>query len=373
VEVPITLALAAGDYMESATILRWLKAPGEPVAEGEPVVVVETAKASIEIPAPAGGVLTRVLFEEGSDAPIGQVLGWLEVTARDAPSAAGETRGRISASPAARRLAQQLSVDIGRVPGTGPGGQVRERDVQAAAAARAGSAESVSAEDVAEPPYRVLPESSYRKATVQSVTHSAAIPQFHLTVPLDMTAVVHARAHADRDRRPTITAMLVKAAAAALDRHPRLNAWWVEGEVRHYREINIGVAVGTADGLAVPIVHGADRLSLVDIDRCLAEKRRRAAKHDLTLADVRGGTFTISNLGPAGVLQFAALINPPQTAILAVGALHSAWSAAGGQSRLVPTCLVTLTADHRAMDGTDAASFLRSLQAIVQSPETWSG
>jgi pyruvate dehydrogenase E2 component (dihydrolipoamide acetyltransferase) len=265
----------------------------------------------------------------------------------------------------AKRLAQEFGVDLGRVRGTGPGGQVRERDIRDAAAAGAVR----TAPDTA-PPYAVLPESTIRKTTAQRMAQSAAIPQFHLTVPIEMTALLAARAASKSAPAPTITAMLVKAAAGALTSHPRVNAQWVDGQVRNYRAVNIGVAVATEHGLVVPIVHDAHRLSLPEIDRQLAEKRARAARHALTVDDVGDGTFTISNLGAAGVLHFTALINPPQTAILAVGALHTAWAGEGTTPRPVPTCMATLTGDHRAMDGMDGLRFLQALKNAVEAPET---
>ena len=202
----------------------------------------------------------------------------------------------------------------------------------------------------------------YRKTTAQRMAASAAIPQFQLTVRARMETLLQTRDRLDEPRRPTITAYLTKAVAEALRRHPRLNSTYEEGQLRLHPVVNIGVAVATEMGLAVPVVHDAVRLSVVDIDEQITRLQDRASRQRLRMDDVQGATFTISNLGQAGVLQFAALVNPPQTAILAVGAIQPD---PGGEGR---GCLLTLSCDHRALDGIDGAEFLRTLQTLLQQP-----
>jgi pyruvate dehydrogenase E2 component (dihydrolipoamide acetyltransferase) len=194
---------------------------------------------------------------------------------------------------------------------------------------------------------------------------SAAIPQFQLTVRVRMETLLQTRDRLDETRRPTITAYLTRAVAEALRRHPRLNSTYEESQLRLHPVVNIGVAVATEMGLAVPVVHDAARLSVVDIDEQITQLQDRASRQRLRIDDVLGGTFTISNLGQAGVLQFAALVNPPQTAILAVGAIHPE---PGGERR---GCLLTLSCDHRALDGIDGAEFLRTLGTLLQQPTEW--
>lgn len=388
-EQPIKLAGAAGEYMESATLLEWLKASGDAVAQGDPIAVVETAKASTDVLAPATGVLTRVAYQVGDEIPVGAVIGWIETnvpaantgTRAQAPTvghaeATGDDdrlRGRpastpayVRASPIARRLARELNVDLHEVAGSGPRGRVSEADVKAAAKRHT----APSSDE--EPVYKVLPMTNYRRRAAQRMQQSASIPQFQLTIQLEMTALLTTRESFPDDGRPSITGMMIKALVRPLREHPRLNARYIDEEVRHYHSINIGVATATDVGLAVPVIHAVDQLTLSAIDRQLRETRTRASRQELSLDDVRGATFTISNLGAAGILHFTALINPPQTAILAIGAVHHAWMSAESQPRMAPACLVTLSCDHRATDGMDGARFLQTLKATVEDPATWS-
>lgn len=401
-EEPVRLNVAAGEYMESATLIEWLRKPGDSIEEGQPLAVVETAKASMDVEASASGTILRLEFDVNDEVPIGAVLCWVESgTSGDSaradaqavdtrgevpPSTAGKPEGpapaperrdqapsdepvRIIATPIARRIAADLGVDLTKVDGSGPRGRITERDVRAAADAREqGSLPDLEA---AEKRYTVLRDSGYRRTTAQRMIASAEIPQFQLTRQLEMTALLATRSALPDPERPTITAMLVKAVAQALQEHPRLNATFVDGEVRHYFDTNIAVAVATDDGLAAPVIHRANTLSVADINAGLATKRSKANQRRLDLTDVSDGTFTISNLGAAGVVEFTALINPPQTAILAVGALHPAWVIGASQPRSAPCCMVTLTCDHRAVDGADGAKFLESLASVVAKRETW--
>jgi pyruvate dehydrogenase E2 component (dihydrolipoamide acetyltransferase) len=190
---------------------------------------------------------------------------------------------------------------------------------------------------------------------------SAAIPQFQLTIRVSLETVLRRRAAVPAERRPGVTAYLIQAAAEALVAHPRLNSTYEDNEVRQHHAVNIGVAVATEDGLAVPVIHHAPGLSADEIHVRLQGLRHRAGLHELRLEDVRGGTFTLSNLGP-DILQFAALVNPPQTAILAVGTIHP-------DSTGHPRCFLTLSCDHRALDGADGAAFLRTLRAHLEQPD----
>jgi pyruvate dehydrogenase E2 component (dihydrolipoamide acetyltransferase) len=371
-EVPVPLAVVAGEYMDSATVVQWLKQPGDAVRAGEALALVETAKATMEVPSPASGILVRTAFPVGADVPVGEVLGWIETEDVPRPSGEPPAPGRLAITPAARRLAAQLGVNHSQLRPTRPDGRITEADVRAAAAA-ATSATEPPAPDHPPPgaavgqPYSIEAPTPYRKTTAQRMAASAAIPQFQLTVPAEVGALVQTRQRSGATVRPGLTAYLVKATADTLRRHPRLNSTFEEGTLRRFHAINLGVAVATAAGLVVPVIRDADRLSVREIGAQLAELRGRAAAQRLRIEDVRGGTFTISNLGQAGVLQFAALVNPPQTAILAVGALHN--DAASGAPRL----LLTLSCDHRALDGADGAEFLQTLRTLLEHPATWAG
>lgn len=373
-EVPIPLAVVAGEYMDSATVVQWLKQPGEPVREGDVLLLVETAKATMEVTAPVSGVLARAAFPAGTDVPVGEVLGWIQTTPgpdarQEDPPARAE---RPAITPAARRLAAQLGVNLSRLQPTRRDGRITEADVRAAAGGASSATDPHPPHAPAAPgtaegdAYTVETPTSYRKTTAQRMAASAAIPQFQLTVRAEMGALVQTRRRAG-EHRPALTAYFVKAAAEALRRHPRLNSTYEEGALRRFQAINVGVAVATPAGLAVPVIHGADRLSPRDIDAQLADLRKRAVAQQLRIEDVRGGTFTISNLGERGVLQFAALVNPPQTAILAVGTLHTE-----GEND-APRSLLTLSCDHRALDGMDGAEFLDTLRGLLEQPAPWAG
>ena len=360
-EVPIPLLVVAGEYMDSATVLQWLKQVGEPIREGDVLALVETAKATMEVVAPASGVLVRTAFPVGADVPVGEVLGWIETTA-GSPE-------RVAITPAARRLAAQLGIDLTRLHPSRPDGRITEADVRAAANASAAAGSSTPPEAPASSAFTVDVPTPYRKTTAQRMAASAAIPQFQLTVRVRLETVLQHRDGLDEARRPSLTAYLTKAVAGALSRHPRLNSTYEEGQLRLHAVANIGVAVATEMGLAVPVVHDAAHLSVVEIDDRIAQLQNRASRRRLRVEDVQGGTFTISNLGQAGILQFAALVNPPQTAILAVGAVHTE---PGGGGR---GCLLTLSCDHRALDGIDGAEFLKTLGALLESPsqeQDWS-
>lgn len=402
-EQPIRLNVAAGEYMESATLIEWLKKPGESIEEGQPVAVVETAKASMDVEASSSGTILRLEYDVDDEVPIGAVLCWIEtgelseskvgdthltsmdtgtpssseaVPARSLPTSdrrgqapSSESLRRIIATPIARRIAEDLGVDLRKIKGSGPRGRITEQDVRTAPDTH--DENSLAVPDAAESPYEVLRESGYRRTTAQRMIVSAEIPQFHLTIQLEMTALLAVRSELSESDRPTITAILVKAVAEVLNRHPRLNAVFVNGEVRHYFDTNIAVAVATDEGLAAPVIRGANNLSVTEINQALIEKRTRATQRRLDLEDVSDGTFTISSLGATGIVEFAALVNPPQAAILAVGSLHPAWVIGAAQPRLAPCCMVTLSCDHRAVDGADGAKFLQTLKSVVANPTPW--
>ncbi len=366
-EIPVPLLVVAGEYMNSATVLQWLKQVGDPVREGEVLALVETAKATMEVVAPVSGVLSRTAFPAGADVPVGEVLGWIETSPGSAaqPGVPSPALDRVVITPAARRLAAQLGIDHTRLRSSRPDGRITEADVRAAVNAPSAAVISTSSEASVSSAFTVDVPTPYRKTTAQRMVASAAIPQFQLTVRVRLETLLQNRDRLNETRRPSLTAYLTKAVADTLRRHPRLNSTYEEGQLRLHPVINIGVAVATDMGLAVPVVHDAVRLSVEAIDEQIAQLQERASRQRLRLEDVRGGTFTISNLGQAGVLQFAALVSPPQTAILAVGAIHLEPGCEGRG------CLLTLSGDHRALDGIDGAGFLRTLRGLLENPTGW--
>ena len=322
------LGLTADD----GVIVRWLVEVGEPVQTGQPLVEVETYKATVEVEAPADGVLRRALDPE-TTVPAGAAIGIVGGPDEDIGALVlwGEATARVAASPAARKRAAELGVDLAALAGTGPGGRIGLEDVERAAA-----------RDLTAVTGRRIPLDPMRRAIAELMTLSASVPQF----TLEATAAVSSP--------EAISDVVVAACARALREHPGLNASFDGDAVVEHEEVNVGIAVSVERGLLVPVIRQADRRSLGE----LREERERltAAARDGRpgAADLTGATFTISNLGPLGVERFRALVVPPQAAILAVGAV------AGGRLALSLSC------DHRVVDGAPAARFLRRVVELLE-------
>ena len=382
--VEVRLTAVAGEYMDTAVVREWLVQEGQPVAEGAPLVIVETAKANVEIQAPVSGVLTRIVVSQGDEAPVGAVLAVIapagEPTAqpadpvgRDAPAsqprpntgapaapATPAAGGFVRATPRARALARELGVPLARV--TASGDVVSEDDVRRAAGAE-------------HPDRRAEPLEGYRRAAAEHMARTVEVPQFSVSMSFDATRLDETRAALKRTApggaaaAPSVTEFIVKATALALKRHPRVNARWEDGRVRLLDAVNVGVAVATDRGLVVPVLRAVDGRALSDLAVGLAALRGRAEAFRLTPEDVQGGTFTVSNLGMLGVEHFTALVNPPQAAILAVSALTTRVVWVDGNARPQRRGDLTLTADHRVLDGMDAARFLGDVKALLEAPE----
>ena len=399
-------------------ILRWLKQVGEPVVENEPLIEIETDKVTVEVASPGTGVLREIIKHEQEEIAPGELLGRIDAVTTAAepapappPAAAaaasasptavhGLTPARAPAgglSPAVRRLLSERGLDPSAVPGTGPAGRItvedvlravpgsasdRRRDAAAARAAPAGAAGSATgapAEGVGAS--RRVPHTAVRKRIadhmVQSLLHSA--PHVTTVFEADMSAVLADRARqrdefAHRGAPLTLTAYFVQAAVAAIRAVPEANSRWTDTALEIYESIHIGVATAVEGvGLVVPVLHDAQARDLFDTARALDELVRRARAGNLSPADVRGGTFTISNHGVSGSLLAAPIIiHQPQAAILGVGKLEKrpVVLEEGDEQKIVvrPRCYVTLTLDHRVMDGHQANHFL---QVFVQTLTDW--
>jgi len=394
---------------ETGKVLRWLKAPGDTVKKGEPIVEIETDKVTVEIEAPASGVLQDVTARAGDVVPVGKTIALIlapgEAAAAPSPPAAAAIKasplarklaeqhgvdltrvktsgGRIekadvlahvesrtesvapaadgtaarlgAASPKARRLAQERGVDVRALRGSGPGGAVLAADV-AVAAARA-DAPGVGTV------WRIMAE----RMTASWTT----APHFYLVREVNVSRLVSWRERASKQTgaRLTYTDLLVKLVAAALSAHPRVNASWKDGALALNADVNIGLAVAIDDGLVVPVIHRADTLSLVELAARREDVVGRAQAGKLRPADIQGGGFTLSNLGMYGVDAFNAIVNPPQAAILAVGRIADRVVALNGQPAVQPTLLLTLSCDHRALDGARGAQFLGALAELIEEP-----
>ena len=364
---------ALGMAQETGKILRWLKADGAAVAKGEPLLEVETDKVTVEIESPADGTLAGVSATDGAEVPVGTVIALVlaagetvaaapdasaaedepELPAAAAPpvSAPGDaaTPGRRPlASPKARRLAQAAGLDLHTIAGSGPNGAVVAADVEAVRGAP-------TAGDEVSPVWRRMVERLKRAWR--------DVPQFVLTRDVDATAL-----RAGSGDGVTVTDLLVKRCAEALVRHPRLTMSWRDGGLAPGPGVNVGIAVATGEALVVPVVHRADRLSTAEISarrRALVDAARAGT---LRPEDVQGGTFTISNLGMYGVDAFQAIVNAPQAAILAVGRIVERPVAVNGALTVRPLLTLTVTFDHRVVDGARGAEFLDTLASLVETP-----
>jgi pyruvate dehydrogenase E2 component (dihydrolipoamide acetyltransferase) len=413
-----------GQGMESGTIVRWLKSEGDQVAKGEPLFELDTDKVTQEVEAEADGVLLRIVVNEGETdvgttvAVIGDEGEEVSLAAEDGgqeeaePSEAqadesrAETRKepesaavatpsdekpqaissdqepeetaaparaageRVKASPLARRMARERGIDIATLQGTGPDGRIVAEDVERAAAAPAPSkTPAVAAPGEVE----VVQLNSIRRTIARRLTEAWQAPVFQLTVTAEASELVATRERMvelldEGDVKPTVSDVLTRVVAAALMRHRAVNAHFVEGEIRRFPSAQVGIAVATANGLVVPVIRNADRASVQEIAAARADLVSRAREGKLQLADLEDGTFTISNLGMYGIEQFVAVLNPPQVAILAVGAIEDRPLVVDGDLEILPALTMTLTCDHRAIDGSEGAEFLRTVKAYVEAP-----
>lgn len=389
-----------GLAMKTGQVVAWLKQPGDSVRQGEPIVQIESEKISNEVEAPATGILRRLEVAEGQDAPVGAALAVIVapgeevsdeqvaaliredaeikrqkaemLTGQQAPAARTPvavrapvgTGERVNASPVARRLAQERGIDLATVVGTGPGGRITMEDVQQALDAAAQAMEEAPAE-------QVIPLAGMRGTIARRMHQSLQnMAQVTLISEVDVTDLKQLRETLKQDFDLTYTDMIVKAAALALKEHPRLNAHAEEGRIRLSQDIHIGIAVALEDGLIVPVVKHADRKALREIALDTRRLGQQAREGALTHEDVTGSTFSVTNLGMYGVDAFTPIINPPEVAILGVGRIveKPARGPQGVEWRQMLT--LSLTFDHRCVDGAPAAAFLQAVRKQLENPAT---
>ena len=382
-----------GQGMEAGTINKWLKNEGESVAKGEPLFEVDTDKVTQEVESDFEGVLLKIVLPSG-EAPVGQTIAYIgkegEEVAAPAPetppapkvetpepssaepnvvpeSAAPSTSngGRIKASPLARRIARERGIDLAALTGTGPEGRIIAEDVERGAKAAPAPAAVPTGE------IERIPLTNIRKTIARRLTAAWQAPVFQLTVTADMARANELVAKARElspDVRITVTDLLTKICAQALMRHRAVNVQYTEDALLKFPTANVGIAVAAPQGLVVPVLRSVERLSLAEVAAVRGEAVGRARDNKLTAQDLEGGTFTISNLGMFGVEQFVAVINPPQAAILAVGATIDTPVARDGQVVVRPILTLTLTVDHRAVDGAEGADFLRTVKHFLEDP-----
>jgi pyruvate dehydrogenase E2 component (dihydrolipoamide acetyltransferase) len=417
-----------GQGMESGTIVRWLKAEGDKVEKGEPLYELDTEKVTQEVEAEASGVLLKIAVSEG-EVEVGRTIAVIGEQGEDVPEVGGdgsgapaaeatqveedeqeegasgqareaerergrrasgefadrirdaqagggngasaaETGGRIKASPLARRIARERGIDLESISGTGPEGRIVAEDVERAAKAPPPAPTPVPVQDGE---IEERPLTNIRKTIARRLTEAWQAPAFQLRMSVDMS-----RSNALRERlvelvregepRPTVSDILTKLAAVALLRHRDVNAHFAGDSVRLFPTANIGIAVAAPQGLVVPVIRSAERLTLAEIAAARADIVSRARDNKLRQEDLHDGTFTISNLGMYGVEEFIAVLNPPQAAILAVGAIELRPVVIDEEFDMRPMMSMTLTCDHRAVDGAVGADFLRTLKSFLELP-----
>jgi len=387
-----------GQGMEAGTVTRWLKSEGDQVAKGEPLFEVDTDKVTQEVESDFAGVLLKIGLAEG-EAPVGQTIAWIgepgeeiaAVVPEPAPkvvesvppepvpgtsvpgtvSAPQEANGgRIKASPLARRLARERGIDLATLRGTGPEGRIVAEDVERGVVAGPAAPVAAPAPVVVGEVERI-PLTNIRKTIARRLTAAWQAPVFQLTLSADMTRANELVAKA-RELNPavrvTVTDVLTKVCGSALIRHRDVNVAFAEDALLRFPSANVGIAVAAPQGLVVPVLRSVERRSLVELAHARGEAVERARSNKLTAEDLDGGTFTISNLGMFGIEQFVAVLNPPQAAILAVGSTEERAVVIDGQIVARPMMTLTLTVDHRAVDGAEGADFLRTVKQFLEEP-----
>lgn len=375
-----------------AAVHSWSVAPGDRVAVGDVLAEVETEKAIVQVAAEAEGTVAALLVDEGVSVPVGEpileLLVGAERTARaGVPASAGQSlTDRIVVSPRARNLAREHGIALSGIAGTGPGGRIVRRDVEALRRAQSGgdavataspaeSAEVVArsdAETVAGTDESwIIPLTGMRRAIARRLTESTStVPQFSLTAHCDVGELLRLRAQANEvaTQRLSVNDFVVKAASLALIDVPRARVVWSGDHLRGFRHADISIAAAADEGLLAPVVRGLDVLSIGELSARIADASERARAGRLRPDELGGGSFAVSNLGMYGVDEFRAIINPPQSGILAVGAISDRVVAVDGAAVVRPTMTVTVTWDHRAIDGAVGAQWLRSFVRRVEQP-----
>jgi pyruvate dehydrogenase E2 component (dihydrolipoamide acetyltransferase) len=395
--------------MEAGTIVRWLKSEGEQVQKGEPLYELDTDKVTQEVEADASGVLLRIAVAEG-EVPVGQTIAVIgeegeqvsapepepkadesaqeegsrapardderergastngsEQVTRAEPSEPARADGRVKASPLARRIARERGIDLASLRGTGPEGRIVAEDVERAAAAPAVTTVADRTGEIER-----VPLTSLRKTIARRMTEAWQAPAFQISMSADMTRAVELRERllerAKEGVRPSYNDILIKVCAAALMRHREVNARFAGDAVELLPSADIGIAVAVPNGLIVPVVRACEVKSIEQIAVESRELVTRTREGKLRQEDLEGGSFTISNLGMYGVEQFVAVLNPPQAAILAVGALEERVVVSDGDLEVRPLMTMTLTCDHRSLDGATASEFLRTVKDYLEEP-----
>lgn len=410
---------ALSPTMEEGRLVKWLKNEGDTVKTGDVLAEIETDKAVMELVARADGILRKRLANEGDASPVGTTIGVIAgadenidaLVAAGAPAATtaqaaqagpapapprpsappsrpatpspqdGSSRGapppaaggRQRSSPLARRLASERSIELGAVQGSGPGGRVVKRDIENAKAAGGRAARSAAAERLAtEGDFKDIPLTQIRKTIARRLAESnGPVPTFFLTAEFDVTRATEMREQLSEmgdEYKASFNDIVIRATALALSEHPEVNAHWLNDKIRQFNRIHVAMAVAVEDGLITPVIFDADRLSLWEISQKARDLAERARERKLMPEEYTGSTFSISNLGMFGIDQFTAIINPPEAGILAIGGVEAKPMVINGVVEIRQRMRVTMSCDHRVIDGATGAKFLQTLRRYVENP-----
>jgi pyruvate dehydrogenase E2 component (dihydrolipoyllysine-residue acetyltransferase) len=404
-----------GQGMETGTIVRWLKSEGDSVEKGEALYELDTEKVTQEVEAEASGVLLKILAGEGEEIEVGKAIAVIGEQGEEVPEGEAENPtevseddaqeegspaperederergreeapegpsepeqsvestngGRVKASPLARRIARERGIELSALRGTGPEGRIVAEDVERASATGAAAAPAAAAPTGE---VEVVKLNQMRKTIARRMTEAWEAPAFQISMSADMTASVHLRQALlarvkEGGIRPTYSDILTKVVALALMRHRDVNAHFAGDSVKLFPNANIGIAVAIPHGLVVPVIPGCERLTIAEIAAARADIVSRTREGKLRAEDLDGGTFTISNLGMYGVERFTAVLNPPQAGILAVGAIEERAVVVDGDFEIQPRMDMTLTIDHRSVDGATASEFLATVKSFLEEP-----
>lgn len=404
---------ALSPTMEEGRLVKWNVPEGAAVKSGDVLAEVETDKAVMELVARGDGVLRKQLVTEGTTAPVGSLVGVIAAADEDiaalvagagaapapavpaaavaasaapapataaapaapsAPAAPPASTGPTRSSPLARRLARESGLDVGAIAGSGPSGRVIKRDIEAAIAGGGASTIHRLPSTVSGADFTDQPLTQIRKTIAKRLAESIGpIPTFYLTAEFDLSRAVEMRAQAaglGDEFKVSVNDIVLKAVATALAAHPEVNAHWLGDRIRYFNRVHLGMAVATDDGLIVPVIFDADQKGLREISRESRELAAKARERKLTPEQYTGSTFSVSNLGMMQIDQFTAIINPPECGILAIGAIEDTAVVVDGAIAVRKRMRVTMSCDHRVIDGAVGARFLLDLRRMLENPLT---
>lgn len=387
------------EAMRTGRIIKWMKKDGDQVEKGDVIFELETEKVTFEIEAEESGILSSVGAKAGAMVPVGATIAFIlqpGETAPEVPEFVGKAEGiapvevpkiareaaakiapqgaEVKASPLAKKIAREHNVDLSLVVGTGPGGRITREDVLKAAEEGKVAAVPSAREEPEPAEEEIIPLSSMREIIANRMTESFQVPHFYLSMEVDTQELRKVREQLlpivenKVGIRLTLTDLLIKIVAKALEDNPSVNCTYVDGAVKVFKRIDIGLVTAVEGGLVVPVIHDANKKSLVEVAQIRAELVQKARDRKLSMDEMRGSTFTISNMGMFEIDQFSAIIQPPEAAILAVSRISDKVVARGGEIVIRPVMALTLSIDHRVLDGTIGANFLQSLKSFIENP-----